>query len=71
MQPYVYGHNRPLYLRQLGALYVLFPERTRPYLDDVDPSERTIVAAEVALAEAKSGLPIRPLAQIRAELFDE
>jgi hypothetical protein len=71
MQHYTYGHNRQLYLRQLGRLYFARPEAVRPLLAELELIDRPIVAAELALTLAVHNKPIPPIAQIRAELFGE
>lgn len=69
MQHYHYGHNRPVYLRQLGRLYVDRPELARPLLAELEEKDYSFVVAEVAIALAERHAPFRPIELLRAELF--
>lgn len=71
MQHYVYGHNRPVYLRQLGRSYVERPEWAIRFLADLEPADRQIVIAEVLLASVERGYPPRTFEELHAELFEK
>lgn len=71
MQGYIYGHNRTVYLRQLGRTYVVKPALVAGALAELDEADRQIVAAEVAICLAERRQPVPPIAVIRTELFGE
>jgi len=68
-QPWTYGHDHTLYLRQLGRTYVVNPDMARPFLAGLPPRDQVVVAAEVALARAAREEPVVPMDALHDELF--
>ena len=59
-----------VYLRQLGVLYLTYPELVRDEASKLDPHELRTVAAEASLALLRTG-ELRSVTQIESELSSQ